>query len=129
MTQGTEEKMMKKALLRAFGGLDRSYLFKQYLVGIAIFAICAFIVNRYSDGLGLYTLLTFSVNTLLYPYSRYLFQSMLKAVFGNTVFDKGAAILTVLRVASIIVCWIAAWLIAPFGLVYLYFRGGQKSAR
>lgn len=121
--------MMKRALLRAFGGLDRSYLIKQYLVGLVIFAICAFIVNRYGQGLGLYTLLTFIVNTLLYPYARYLFQSMVKAVFGNTVFDKGAAVLTLLRLASIIVCWVAAWLIAPFGLAYLYFRGGNKTAR
>ncbi|MGL0936135.1 hypothetical protein ACSTEA_22540 [Vibrio vulnificus] len=114
---------MKQAILSAFGGLDKSYLIKQYAIGILVCVIYALIVRKYGQGFGLYAVVTFSLNTLLYPYSRYLFESLVKFVFGNTRFDKGAGILIAIKLLSIVFCWSAALFIAPFGLLYIHFRG------
>ncbi|TOG32923.1 hypothetical protein CGJ03_23855 [Vibrio parahaemolyticus] len=117
---------MKQAILKAFGGLDKSYLLRQYVIGIFVCVVYAFIVRKYGQGLGLYTMLTFAINTLLYPYSRYLFESLVKFIFGNTHFDKGSSILIILKLLSIVFCWSAAVFIAPFGLLYIHFRGARS---
>ncbi|OQK43462.1 hypothetical protein CRN46_22085 [Vibrio vulnificus] len=114
---------MKQAVLSAFRGLDKSYLVKQYFIGILVCVIYAFIVRKYGQGLGLYSLVAFSVNTLLYPYSRFLFESLVKFIFGNTRFDKGSGMLVMLKLLSIVFCWSSALFVAPFGLLYIHFRG------
>ncbi|HHF2906887.1 TPA: hypothetical protein ACPJZ5_004752 [Vibrio diabolicus] len=116
---------MKKAILNAFSGLDKSYLTKQYIIGILVCVVYVFIVRKYGQGLGLYTLLSFAINTLLYPYSRYLFESLIKFLFGNTRFDKSSGVLMVLKLLSVVFCWSTALFIAPFGLLYIHFRGSR----
>ncbi len=111
---------MKQAILSAFRGLDKSYLVKQYTTGILVCVIYALIVRKYGQGLGLYTLLAFSINTLLYPYSRYLFESLVRFVFGHTRFDTGSGILIALKLLSIVFCWSSALFIAPFGLCLVF---------
>ncbi|ENM3811245.1 hypothetical protein NYD84_003534 [Vibrio cholerae] len=41
---------MKQAVLSAFRGLDKSYLVKQYFIGILVCVIYAFIVRKYGQG-------------------------------------------------------------------------------
>jgi hypothetical protein len=117
---------MKQAILNAFGGLDKPYLFKQYIIGVVVCITFGVIASKYGQGLGLYTLLTFAVNTVLYPYSRYLFESLIEMVFGNTRFDKSSGVLIAIKLLSIVFCWSAALFIAPLGLLFIHFRGGKK---
>jgi hypothetical protein len=117
---------MKQTIINAFGGLSKSYLMKQYIISILVCSVYGLIVQKYGQGLGLYTTLTFTVNTLLYPYSRFLFESLVKFIFGNTRFDNGSGALIALKLLSIVFCWSTALFIAPFGLLYIHFRGTRE---
>lgn len=114
---------MKQAIINALGGLDKSYLIKQYAIGLIVCIVYGAIASKYGRGLGLYTLLTFTINTLLYPYSRYLFESLIKLFFGDTRFDKNSGALKILTLLSIIFCWSTALLLAPLSLLYIHFTG------
>ena len=117
---------MKQEIMNAFRALDKTYLIKQYIISLLVCVFYVIIVNKYGQGVGLYTLLTFTVNTLLYPYSRYLFESLVKVIFGNTHFDKRSAMLIILKLLSIVFCWSMALFVAPFGLLYIHFRDDGK---
>ena len=116
---------MKQAILNAFAGLDKQYLFKQYVISVVVCITYGVIVSKYGQGVGFYTLLSFSVNTVLYPYSRYLFDSLIDIIFGKTRFDKSSGVLMAIKILSIFLCWSAALFIAPLGLLFIHFRGSR----
>ncbi len=59
---------MNKVFSSTFGGLDKKYLAKQYIVGMLICFFYSSIVSKYGQGLGIFPTITFIVNTILYPY-------------------------------------------------------------
>jgi|GEM_PF-3985563 len=117
---------MKKALFSAFGGLEKKYLVKQYIIGIVICVFYANIVMKYGQGLGILTIITFGINTILYPYSQYLFGLVAGCVFGSTRFDLSSIVLLIAKLLSVILCWTGAVFIAPLGLAYIHYRKGRK---
>ena len=62
------------------------------------------------------------LSTLLYPYSRFLYESIVGFIMGENVFFVNAFIMLILKVFTIATCWVFAIFAAPIGFAYLYYR-------
>lgn len=72
------------------------------------------------------TLITFTLftvlNTLLYPYSRFVYEKILGFIIGDNVFYGNAIIVLLFKLFTMWLCWFFAFVVAPAGLIYLYFN-------
>ena len=69
----------------------------------------------------------FTINTLLYPYSRFVYESVVGFIMGNNVYWVNAIFMLFVKLVTMSVCWSAAIFIAPIGLAYLYFHHSNAS--
>lgn len=79
-------------------------------------------LGRTSSGIptALFSLLV--VNTLLYPYSRFVYESIMDFIVGDNLFVINAVLMLITKFLTMLLCWSFAVFIAPVGLVYLYFH-------
>jgi len=68
------------------------------------------------------------VNTLLYPYSRWVYENVIGYIMGNNVFFVNAVLMLIVKIITIVACWSFAMFVAPIGLVYLFFRNSPKNS-
>ncbi|ABE53889.1 conserved hypothetical protein [Shewanella denitrificans OS217] len=64
-------------------------------------------------------------NTLLYPYSRFVYENVVGFILGRQVFFVNAIFMLVVKLFTMALCWCLAIFIAPIGLLYLYFRNSK----
>lgn len=76
--------------------------------------------------LGIY--LFFLVSTLLYPYSRFVYESIAGFIMGKNVFFVNAIVMMMAKIFTMVMCWAAAIIIAPIGLLYLYIHHSKNEA-
>ncbi len=115
---------MKSIIRNTLGGLSVHYYFRQLLFGAMILATVYFLANNKPDGLNLKDNISFVylyiLNTFLYPYSRFVYESIMDYLLGNNMYFNN--ILTIfLKLITMLVCWQFAIVISPIGLIYLYF--------
>lgn len=67
------------------------------------------------------------VNTPLYPYSRFVYESITKFIMGENVFFVNAFLMMLVKVMTMAICYMLAVFIAPVGLVYLYFHHNKQA--
>jgi hypothetical protein len=63
----------------------------------------------------------FIANTFLYPYSRFVYESIVGFIFGENVFFVNVLFLFTAKFITMLIYWSFAAFIAPLGLLYLYF--------
>ena len=119
---------MGTILQKTFGGLSREYYFRQLIFG-AVLASLMIAINI-NGGLtlingGLTLPVTFIailiVNALLYPYSRFVYESIMAFIMGDNLIFLNAFIMLFLKLMTMVLCFSFAIFIAPIGLIYLYF--------
>ncbi len=66
------------------------------------------------------------INTLLYPYSRFVYESIMDFIMGDNVFFLNAILILVVKFISMALCWGFAVFIAPVGLAYLYYYHSKE---
>lgn len=112
---------MHPIIKKTFGGLTRSYYFRHLFFGIliAIFYSMLF-ASRETTHISVYGY--FAVCTLLYPYSRYVYERVVSFIVGNNVFILNVFVMLFFKAFTMMMCWGLSVLIAPIGLVYLYFH-------
>lgn len=71
-------------------------------------------------------LLTVVANTLLYPYSRFVYEGVMGFILGENVFLVDGLLMLATKVATMLFCWAAAVLVAPIGLAYLYYHHSKR---
>lgn len=113
---------MKDFISYTFGGLKASYLARQYIFGILIAVVYFNMKAHNGHTLSLTTMAVLVINTFLYPYARFVYESIARFILGETVFYANAILVLFAKVITMIVCWSAAIFIAPIGLVYIYYR-------
>lgn len=120
---------MTSLLQKTFGGLSKEYFIRQFLFGLIFPAIFYFIASQ-NEGMSypVPTILFMAINTLLYPYSRFSYESILEYIMGDNVFFGSAIFMMLVKFLTMTICWAFAVFIAPFGLVYLYFHHSKASA-
>ncbi|MGL4666485.1 MAG: hypothetical protein ACRCWR_00980 [Saezia sp.] len=110
---------MKNLFLKTFGGLSLSYYLRHFIFAAAIFGFYVFMLTR--SGVIRYDMLfIFAINTVLYPYSRFVYESVIGFLMGNVEFKIPIVIFAVAKIFSMVLCWALALFITPLGLIYLY---------
>ena len=62
------------------------------------------------------------ISTLLYPYSRFVYESVAGYLMGRNIFFLNAFVLLFVKFIAMMLCWVLAIFMAPIGLAYLYFH-------
>lgn len=115
---------MKSLIRNTLGGLSVQYYFRQLLFGAMILAAFYFLAKNKPDGLNINDNLSivylYILNTFLYPYSRFVYESIVDYLLGNNMYFNN--MLTIfIKIITMLVCWQFAIVISPIGLIYLYF--------
>jgi hypothetical protein len=119
---------MKDVFHKTFGGLDRAYYLRHLFFGCLFFALVAFVALQ-AGGKTAYTMLPFAlVCTLLYPYSRFVYEGVVGYIMGNNVFFINAGVMLFTKYMTMGLCWAFSVFIAPVGLAYLYWQHSKHAA-
>lgn len=121
---------MHPILAKSFGGLSTQYYVRQFLFGLIFPALLLFILSHGSKPVAVPVtlLLYFAVNSFLYPYSRFVYESVVDYIVGRNIFILPALIVLFFKWMTMGLCWCLAIFIAPVGLLYLYVRNSRQSA-
>ena len=116
---------MNDIFRKTLGGLTREYYFRQFFFGV-ILSVVFFYMRTQGDfsKLEIRDIFIIAVNTLLYPYSRFVYESIINFLLGDNAFWTSGIVLyfvMVFKVTMMFMCWAAAIFIAPVGLLYLYY--------
>ena len=110
---------------KTFGGLSSPYYLRQLFFD-SIFT-ASFIALMYNGGdKRIFSYIIFIANTFLYPYSRFVYESIVDFIFGDNVFLVNALFLLVAKFITMLLSYGFAFIIAPLGLLYLYFYHTKK---
>ncbi|MFY1026345.1 Uncharacterised protein [Actinobacillus seminis] len=109
---------------KTFGGLNLPYYIRHFLFGLIffIFFVVTLVNNQYTSiEKNIVNIILFSILQLLYPYSRFVYESIIGYIMGENVFFFPAFIMLLAKFITMVICWIFSFAIAPIGLVYLYY--------
>lgn len=119
---------MKDVWQKTFGGLDRAYYMRHFFFGCMFLGLIVFMTVQ-AGAKASYTAVPFAVIcTLLYPYSRFVYEGIVGYVMGNNVFFVNAWVMLFTKYMTMALCWAGALFIAPVGLLYLYWHHSKRTA-
>ncbi|MGB5772700.1 MAG: hypothetical protein WBM32_22955 [Crocosphaera sp.] len=108
---------MHSIIHKTFGGLTFQYYFRQLVFSVILAMIWAMVNEEKSIILWAYAL----ANTFLYPYSRFIYESIIDFIIGDNIFIISGILLLTVKFFTMFLCWLLSLLIAPIGLIFLYF--------
>jgi hypothetical protein len=119
---------MRSLFAKTFGGLSGPVYLRHFLFGavIAALLIAVSVSGKHQPNFGFITFVL--INTVLYPYARFVYESVVSYIVGNNQFYWNASTFVIAKYLTIMLCWAFAIFIAPLGLIYLFFRNGKRSA-
>lgn len=112
--------IMKQIFRFTFGGLSREYYFRQLFFAALISAVYIAIgmnMTKFPPSMAAFAV----VNAVIYPYSRFVYECIADFILGNNIIVSQALMLMTWKIGTMLMCWACAVLIAPMGLIYLYF--------
>ncbi len=113
----SSKQTIKSITSKSFGGLTKEYYFRNFLFGLAIFVLYFFTMKN--KQISFYA---FFIPTLfLYPYSRFVYESVANFIVGENSFFVNMRFFFIMKLITVFLCFIFAIVIAPIGLLYLYF--------
>lgn len=116
---------MHPIIRKTLGGLTPSYYFRQLAFGLLV-SLFFILIFKQSAELPFAMYLFLIVSTLLYPYSRFVYESVVDFITGNNVFIVNAFVLLFTKAVTMSLCFTFAIFIAPIGLIYLYIRNNKS---
>ena len=117
---------MHPVIAKTFGGLSTAYYFRQLFFALLVLALMTFVVSGSINGLSFVTFLAMAINTLLYPYARFVYESIVGFIIGENMFFMNVLLMMFVKLITILICWSAAIFIAPIGLAYLYYHHSKR---
>lgn len=107
---------------KTFGGLDRAYHLRQLFFGSLFLALICF-VALHGGHKTMWPMIAYAVIcTLLYPYSRFVYEGVVGYIVGENVFFVNIVVMLMTKYLTMGLCWAFSPFIAPIGLLYLYWR-------
>jgi hypothetical protein len=113
---------MHPVIKKTLGGLSPQYYFRQFFFGLAITVIYFFLATQDGKSLPGGMLIFTVINTFLYPYSRFVYESIVDFIMGENVFFVNTLFLLISKYITMAMCYTFAIFIAPIGLAYLYYH-------
>ncbi|NUT61915.1 hypothetical protein HNO82_12385 [Herbaspirillum sp. C9C3] len=117
---------MHPVLSKTFGGLNSRYYFRQFVFGLIFPVMVYFASTSGNHPFPLKLIPFFIICTLLYPYARFVYESIVSFIMGDNVFYVNAILMLAVKVIMMSVCWSLSPVIAPIGLLYLYFHHSRS---
>ena len=109
---------------RTFGSLTNRYYFRNFIIGAIYCALLIFLLWG-SKSSNKYIFMFLAVlNTFLFPYARFVWDSIVDFILGDNHFILGGNVLLFsmfLKLIILLFIWYFAIIIAPIGLLYLFF--------
>jgi hypothetical protein len=119
---------MHPVLAKTLGGLTTQYYFRQFFFGFGMAVVMYFFMSLGTHGVPIPMIFFMAVTTLLYPYSRFVYESVVNFIMGDTVFFTSISLMLGIKFVTIAMCWAFALFVAPIGLAYLYFHHSKASS-
>lgn len=119
---------MHPVILKTLGGLSKQYYFRQMFFSILIGAMAFTLFNSSTHPMQSGLWVVAFINLLLYPYSRFVYESVVGFLVGENVFFVNALFMLISKMITMLMCWWFAIFIAPVGLLYLYVYHSRKQA-
>lgn len=115
---------MNNILSKTLGGLPPGAYARHFILSL-IFPAFFLFINKQSGWHPPHEDIMYFILTLLYPYSRYVYGALAEFVTGGTTFLMPVWLLLFWKIFTMGICWTAALVIAPVGLILLYIRNSQ----
>lgn len=119
---------MHPVIAKSFGGLSTQYYIRQFLFGSAFPVFALLMMSRGNHPVNIAVIALFLFNSLLYPYSRFVYESVVGYIVGQNTFFVNAFVMLFTKAITMLLCWCFAIFIAPIGLVYLYIRNSKVNS-
>ena len=111
---------MKQLFAKTFGAMSSAYYLRNLIFGLIPLVFCLWVSSHGSDA-RLSTLPVFFINTLLYPYARFVYEQVVAFIMGDNIFHINAILFLVAKLVTIWLCWAAAIFLTPLALAHLYY--------
>lgn len=108
---------------RIFGSMNRQYMVRAYVIGVAFFVFLGLIIAGSSDGqtpVVVYVLM--GINTLLFPFAKVVWDTLKGFILGDTIIVQSAIGLFVAKYLINGVLWAFALFVVPIGIIYLWIK-------
>lgn len=112
---------MHPLIAKTFGGLTPQYYFRQFVFGLVFPVFILLMASNSTQPIKIGMIAFMVVNSILYPYSRFVYESIINFIMGQNVILVNAIFLLFAKLTTILLCWLFAIFIAPIGLAYLYY--------
>lgn len=114
---------MHPLIKKTFGGISAQFYFRQFMFSILIAVFIYYMSTQGGDkaiqpGMVLFII----ISTFLYPYARFVYESVMSFILGKNVFYVNAMLMLIVKFITMIMCWMFSVFIAPIGLAYLYYH-------
>jgi hypothetical protein len=119
---------MHTVIHKTFGGLSPQYYFRQLFFGLIVAAFVYFMSTQGGRSMPIGMLLFTVISTLLYPYSRFVYETIIGFIMGENVFFVNAILMLIFKIFTMLLCWAFAIFVAPIGLAYLYYHHSKAAS-
>ena len=103
------------------------YYLRQFFFSLAIAAFIFFMSMQGGRSMPIGMLVFTIINTFLYPYSRFVYESIIGFVMGENVFFVNAIFMLIIKFLTMGMCWVFAIFVAPIGFAYLYYHHSKSA--
>ncbi|WP_318441790.1 hypothetical protein [Photobacterium leiognathi] len=111
---------MKDLLRKTFGGLNMAYYLRHLLFGVLLGAFWFNGMWHSANPEKQYFLIAIPFMTLLYPYSRWLYETIVDFFTGGHDFIVAVPIFFACKLFTMMMCFYLSPIIAPVGLVFIF---------
>ncbi len=119
---------MQDIIKKTFGGLSAQYYIRQLFFGALFSALIIYMFISGHKPIEFTLIILLTINTFLYPYSRFVYESIIEFIMGNNVFFVNAIFMLVVKIFTMLLCWSFSIFVAPIGLAYLYWHHSKTAS-
>lgn len=108
---------------RILNGVERKYLVRAWLIGICFFALMIVAMMQAKNSASFIApVIYFGLCTVLFPFSKLVWDELKSLIMGENVFFMNALILLFLKLFINMMLWSFAPFIAVIGIGYIWYR-------
>lgn len=119
---------MHPVLRKTLGGLSPQYYVRQLFFALLIAGVYLMVFMQSARPLAAGPLVFLGISTLLYPYARFVYESCVDFLVGGNLFVLPALLMLLVKLITMVMCFVMAIFIAPVGLAYLYWHHSKNAA-
>ena len=110
--------------------LPKEYYIRNFIFGLIFTIPSLILVSKMPNTYRMVEAISFiTLGTLLYPYSRFVYESVVNFIVGNNFWAFNGVIFLFVKGITMLICWVWAIFIAPIGIGYLVLRNYNDTKR